>query len=216
MYSPDELRDRNRSQDVSETDPFTEDRYRQFAKLIEPGWSVLDVGCNTGRGGAALCAAAPSTVLDGMDFLPERLAEVPRDVYRHLFSAPLASLLGEDRRYDAALAGEVLEHIPYSDLDDFLTELMSIVRPGGRILLTTPNPHSWLSRARGRKVLGGAHVSVHCAESLSQYFTYLGARSCRLLGSGRTSRYLGAKMPSGLYGSYLLVVETGSPGVSPT
>lgn len=208
MYSADELRDRNRSQEVSESDPFTEDRYRQFARFIEPGWSVLDVGCNTGRGGSALLGVVPGVVLDGNDFLPERLAEIPPGVYRELTSDSLASLLDRGRVYDAVVAGEVVEHVPYASLDAFLAELLTLVRPGGRILLTTPNPHSLLSRVLSRSVLGGAHVSVHCATALREHFEYLGAESCRVLGSGKSSRYLGMRMPTLLYGSYLMVVET--------
>jgi hypothetical protein len=45
----------NRGQTISEDDPFTLDRYRQFAKhLSKRAVDILDVGCNTGRGGPYL------------------------------------------------------------------------------------------------------------------------------------------------------------------
>ena len=43
-YSRDEIEARNRSQVASEVDPFTEDRYRQFARLINAGSVVWTLG----------------------------------------------------------------------------------------------------------------------------------------------------------------------------
>jgi hypothetical protein len=42
----------NRAQEISEVDTFTESRYRQFVRRFQDHTqTVLDVGCNTGRGG---------------------------------------------------------------------------------------------------------------------------------------------------------------------
>ncbi len=43
------------AQDVSERDPFTLERYEQFFNFFpKEAIKVLDVGCNTGRGGLRL------------------------------------------------------------------------------------------------------------------------------------------------------------------
>lgn len=182
MYSRDEIEARNREQVASEVDPFSEDRYRQFARFINAGWVVLDVGCNTGRGGAALKAQVPDVLLDGVDLLSERLEFIPSGIYRDLFSEPLEELARRGKAYDAILAGEVVEHVPYAELDEFIAGLLGLVRSGGLLMLTTPNPHSWVSKLRGRKVLGGAHVSIHCAQTLSELFLFTGRRSVGSLG----------------------------------
>jgi 2-polyprenyl-3-methyl-5-hydroxy-6-metoxy-1,4-benzoquinol methylase len=207
MYSRDEIEARNRSQVASEVDPFSEDRYRQFARFISAGWVVLDVGCNTGRGGAALKAEVPDIQLDGVDLLSERLEAIPADIYRDLYSESLEELAHRGKAYDAILAGEVVEHVPYAQLDEFIAGLLGLAKPGGLLMLTTPNPHSWVSRLRGRTVLGGAHVSIHCAEALSELFLFHGAKECRVHGSGKSSRFVGTRMPRGLYGSYLILVS---------
>jgi hypothetical protein len=45
------LYDLNKAQIWSENDPFTLNRYLQFSRFIKNGNYVLDIGCNTGRGG---------------------------------------------------------------------------------------------------------------------------------------------------------------------
>ena len=77
-----ELEQINREQSVSETDPFTERRYRQFARHLGAGYTgqVLDIGCNTGRGGQAFMASAPGARLDGVELVPDRIERIPAGV----------------------------------------------------------------------------------------------------------------------------------------
>jgi len=74
-----ELERINREQRDSEVDPFTERRYRQFARHLGSGFTgqVLDVGCNTGRGGRALAAAVSNVTLDGVELLEDRITRIP-------------------------------------------------------------------------------------------------------------------------------------------
>jgi hypothetical protein len=56
----------NAAQTISETD-FSTALYRhaQFARRLGSAMRILDVGCNTGRGGVVLRQAKPSAALGG-------------------------------------------------------------------------------------------------------------------------------------------------------
>lgn len=200
----------NREQSHSEVDPFTEDRYRQFARHLGRGFTgqALDVGCNTGRGGRAFLATASNVVLDGVELLPDRIERIPAGIYRKVYSGTLGSVPGAADPYDVLLMGELIEHVPFVALDDLIEQSKRLVARGGRILLTTPNPHyAMLRRRSGGTVLGGAHVSVHCPVALKQYLAWKGLDVETVTGSGRISGLLGEKLPLPLYGSYLLVAR---------
>src|ERR1700722_6343231 len=138
-----ELEHLNREQSHSETDPFTERRYRQFARHLGTAFTgqVLDVGCNTGRGGQAFLRDAPGVVLDGVELVPDRIARIPEGVYRTVYRGLLEDLPPGVGSYDALLMGEVIEHVPLGVLEEFLDQSTGLLAPGGRIMLTTPNPH---------------------------------------------------------------------------
>ena len=70
---PVNLIQKNREQLQSETDPFTEGRYRQFLDWMPSGCHrVLDAGCNTVRGGAVLKAERPGLEIIGIDCVAGR------------------------------------------------------------------------------------------------------------------------------------------------
>ena len=201
------LRELNLAQKVSETDDFTERRYHQFAARLQHARKVLDVGCGVGRGGRALRATGPDLELDGVEFVPERVAAIPDGIYDQVFTASLEDIDGADA-YDAIVAGELIEHIPYDKLDAFLGAVRRLLAPGGVFLLTTPNPHYFLlGRRGGGSVVGGSHVSVHCPEALAQYLRYREFHVRQVTGSGRMTRWLGERWPLLCYGSYLLVAQ---------
>jgi hypothetical protein len=103
--------------------------------------------------------------------------------------------------------GELIEHVPYPALDDFLSSAATVLSQGGRILLTTPNPHYLFLRWRGGSVLGGPHVSVHCPVALTELLNHRGFRVVRVEGTGRVSRAVGVRFPLGVYGSFMLIAE---------
>jgi 2-polyprenyl-6-hydroxyphenyl methylase/3-demethylubiquinone-9 3-methyltransferase len=105
---------------------------------LPAGARVLDVGCGEGAFSAAMAAAgARSVAVDVADEPLRRLrARFPQldDVRRAHVGAPLPLADGE---VDAAWAGEVIEHVV--DAGAFCSELRRVVRPGGPLLLTTPD-----------------------------------------------------------------------------
>ena len=45
----------------------------------------------------------------------------------------------KNERYDVIIASEIIEHV--FDTDFFIEELKRILKPNGRIIITTPNMH---------------------------------------------------------------------------
>ena len=74
MTSFSEIVELNRGQKLSEIDPFTEGRYEQFVRhLPRDARVVMDVGCNTGRGGVVMKTLRPGLRITGLDCVPERV-----------------------------------------------------------------------------------------------------------------------------------------------
>jgi len=113
-----------------------EERRRLLLAALTPGERVLDLGCGEGAFAAALHAAGCHAV--GVDVAREALrrADVAHPGPEYRLWPPLAPLPAADGEFDAAWAGEVVEHV----VDPFavLGEVHRALRRGGRLLLTTP------------------------------------------------------------------------------
>ena len=194
----------NLLQPGSEHDPFTEDRYRQFFRYLPEGTQrVLDIGCNTGRGGVILKSLNSSLKLYGLDAVQDRLNRLPKNVYEEGIHSYSTKIPNQDCTYDVVVAGEFIEHIYQSDVDQTLCEIFRVLKVGGRLLLTTPNPGDIKRKLRRQSIIGGAHVSQHFSDALKLKLRMSGFSRVRVYGSGKVSRYLSSRFPLFLYGSYL-------------
>ncbi len=109
-----------------------EDSFYQGLDLPDP---VLDMGCGDGH----FASVAFDHSLDvGVDPWWEPLREAKtRDAYRMLICSDGAKVPFEDGYFASAVSNSVLEHIPH--VEDVLTELARVVRPGGRFVFCVPN-----------------------------------------------------------------------------
>ncbi len=119
---------------------------RIFLERIPQGSRVLDAGC-----GRSLFTEIRPTwpfmiVAADVDFplLHERRAQFP-DV--HWAVAPAHPLAFVDRAVDAVFAGELIEHL--ADPRAALTEFRRVLKPGGWLVLTTPNRLRLANRVDG-------------------------------------------------------------------
>jgi SAM-dependent methyltransferase len=204
-----DLISQNLLQTESETDPFTEERYKQFLRWIPKAASnVLDVGCNTGRGGAVLKQHRPGLQLRGLDIVQQRLDRLPRDIYSVTVCGSATSIPVTDQSQDAIVAGEFIEHLPPRAAQEFLHEAFRVLVIGGVLLMTTPNPSDIKRLLRGKSILGGSHVSQHHASVLKLQLRMAGFGDVKVRGSGKVSRWLGTHLPLlAIYGSYLTVAR---------
>jgi ubiquinone/menaquinone biosynthesis C-methylase UbiE len=199
----------NIEQEFSEIDSFTEDRYRQFYNFFpKKSCTVLDIGCNTGRGGYILKQSNPSLTIAGIDCVKDRLEKLPKEIYEQNIYGLSTEIPLDDNSFDVVVAGEFIEHLYPNDVDKTLGEIFRILKVGGRLMLTTPNPEDYKKKVRCESVLGGAHVSQHFAQALKIKLKMMGYANIHLYGSGKVSRYLGYYFPVlNVYGSYLAIAD---------
>jgi SAM-dependent methyltransferase len=109
--------------------------------LIDPGWTVGDLGCGTGETSAAFAPFVARTIAvdrsgEMLQSARRRLRDVPGvDVRRgELEALPIA-----DGELDAAVMILVLHHVP--DPAAVLREAARTLKPGGRFVLCDMLPH---------------------------------------------------------------------------
>jgi 2-polyprenyl-3-methyl-5-hydroxy-6-metoxy-1,4-benzoquinol methylase len=121
-----------------------------FDALIElaapqSGWRVLDVGCNTGELTVRLAALQCRTL--GLDINADAIALARQQFPTGEFQVGTLTELSA-RDFDAIVSSHVIEHLP--DLEEFLHAARKRLRPGGRLVLATPNRCAWSRRLAHR------------------------------------------------------------------
>jgi 2-polyprenyl-3-methyl-5-hydroxy-6-metoxy-1,4-benzoquinol methylase len=111
-------------------------RRRFLLGALTPGERLLDLGCGEGSFAAAAAEA-------GLEVVAADVAEEPLRRARLLHPGLDLRLIDgegnwelEDAAFDVVWAGEVIEHV--ADTASWLSELRRVLRPGGRLLLSTP------------------------------------------------------------------------------
>ena len=112
-------------------------RLRRIAKLVDGGKIVVDVGC----------AHAPNYLLSAHTVIGIDIEEMQLPTnYSGSFVGTLDDFISSygRARVDALVAGEILEHL--HDPLSFLKSCYEALRPGGKLVLSTPNPNSPIER----------------------------------------------------------------------
>lgn len=115
-------------------------RYEFAATLLRETSTILDIACGVGYGSRILAERTNCQQIIGMDISTEAIT-YGRKFYAHqkiefregdclATGLPAASV-------DAVVSFETIEHIP--DAPGFLREARRILRPGGRLIGSTPN-----------------------------------------------------------------------------
>ena len=111
--------------------------------LVGSAGRVLDVGCSWGFLAQRLVARGNSVV--GLE-LDEELGARAREVCEQVLIGDVEQLElpFEDGSFDAVLCGDVIEHL--RDPQAFLARVRPLLRPGGRLVVSTPNVANWANR----------------------------------------------------------------------
>lgn len=140
-----------------ETDLWNEHVARYaFAALFSPGKRVLDAGCGSGYGAAALSRDARSVT--GVDISLEAVqyARTQDPAARlRLAAASATALPFADGAFDLVTAFEVIEHL--EDQAGLIREARRVLAPGGVLLVSTPN-REYYAESRGEKGQNPFHV----------------------------------------------------------
>ncbi|MFJ8802635.1 class I SAM-dependent methyltransferase [Streptomyces sp. NPDC102487] len=163
--------------------------------------TVLDIGCGDGtaaRTAAALLAGHRVVGVDwSQDALRRARTRVPYTVRGELTGGGLPFAR---ESADAVLFSEVVEHLV--DPDGALDEIRRVLRPGGHLMLSTPNLAAWYNRGLllagvqpvfsevslravhgrpGREVVG--HLRLYTARALREFVAASGFEVVRLAGA---------------------------------
>ena len=98
---------------------------------FRPGDRVLEVGCGQGHLTKALAAQGVDIV--GVDANPQAADVSESDLVKCM---PAESLLFDDASFDVVVSVHAIEHIP--DLEQAMSEIARVLRPGGRAVFVYP------------------------------------------------------------------------------
>ncbi len=110
----------------------------EFARKFVCGGAVLDVGCGEGHGSRLLSETAESVV--GIDYAKDALEiarKSPGAGKLEFICADVTKFMPPDGAFDTICAFHIIEHLLKPD--DFLRNMKRLLKPGGTLLLATPN-----------------------------------------------------------------------------
>ncbi|MGP4088738.1 class I SAM-dependent methyltransferase [Streptomyces sp. KR55] len=200
---PKDLRDfyENPAVPVASGTPRSLRQARMLAAALGTGTAqtVLDIGCGDGTAAATAAPLLPGHRIVGVDWSHDALTRA-RTRLPYAVRGELTALPFGTGSADAVLFSEVIEHLV--DPDTALEEIRRVLRPGGHLMLSTPNLAAWYNRALlavgvqpvfsevslraihgrpGREVVG--HLRLYTARALREFVAAAGFDVVRLEGA---------------------------------
>jgi ubiquinone biosynthesis O-methyltransferase len=113
---------------------------------IKDGERVLDIGCGNARDILYIARTGAQQVVgvdisDGMVLVAKEELEANKFENILLQVGDVTALDFPDCHFDKVLCSEVIEHVP--DVNKAFVEMRRVLKPGGRLVISTPNKVSW-------------------------------------------------------------------------
>lgn len=166
------------------------DEFKTFA--LRATGQVLDFGC--GNGDVVLALRAAGRDAHGIELDEPRIRKALKpDAAAHVTLYDGGDTLPfADGAFDWIVSTEVIEHIP--DIGRYVPELHRILRPGGRVLVTTPDitsiPSSFPTNTVPWHLLESTHVNFFTPASVTALFApHFTADATYCLGSTRVNGF---------------------------
>ena len=156
--------------------------HARLLELVGSDKHVLDVGCSSGYLARPLARRGCTVV--GIERDPEA-ADAARDVCEDVLVGDVETmdLPFAPESFDAVLCGDLIEHLRAPDR--FLARVRPYIRPGGRLVLSTPNVANWSVRLgllggrwryTERGILDRTHLHLFTRATLVEALTQAGYR----------------------------------------
>ncbi|MBG0791130.1 MAG: class I SAM-dependent methyltransferase [Desulfovibrionaceae bacterium] len=148
---------------------YSHDKYEfsYCARLIRPGSRVLDIGCGSGNF---------SSLLNDVEYVglepnlsPKENSGIAPTIHRMEVDTFLAAA---PEPFDAVCAFQVLEHLARPG--DFIRSLLSCLKPGGMLYLSTPSLDSFLRHVTNSPLALPPHHMTHWPDSAFRCMASLG------------------------------------------
>ncbi len=157
-------------------------KFARFARAMAAGGRHLDIGCGPGT----FIGTLPSEECEstGIDIAAAQIAYAeahhggPKRRFQVVAAGPLPF---EADAFDVVSMIELIEHLPHERNMELLGEALRVIRPGGRILVSTPNYRSlwpWIEKLAARfgaMDYGEQHITRYHRHSLANLMAESGA-----------------------------------------
>jgi SAM-dependent methyltransferase len=166
-------------------------RLKRMVDLLAGADSVLDIGASDMPNTYINCKRLVAIDLQEGKYTPNYHEAYVGDAMKmpHPF---------KEGEFDAIIAGELLEHLP--DPLGFLKACSATIKPGGKIVLSTPNPNSiWeriLTLNLSRKYFYTKnHVCLYPQRWLIRMMEIAGFTDVKIISGGITIPFINANIP---------------------
>ncbi len=122
---------------------------------IQPGQSVLDLGCGTGTLAIMVKEAQPSAEVTGLDADPEMLKAAQRKSDTRKASVKFDmgfsnKLPYADASFERVLSSLMIHHLKTPDKVATAKEVFRVLKPGGELhIIDFGKPHTWYGKSLG-------------------------------------------------------------------